>query len=183
MELPSFAGLSNWQWLYILEAVPAILLGFVVLKVLTKMAQEFIKERADDKVLLRFGQLKSIWGPIEAIHKSKFPPSGTDAQTLANFLTLAQPTPCAHCIPSVADRHLARRVRAGMPPATSPAAISPATILPAAITAPAPMRDPGSTVTRAANHAPSPISTWRGGSDGLPSGSPMPGISVSAMMQ
>jgi MFS transporter, ACS family, tartrate transporter len=35
MELPSFAGLSNWQWLYILEAVPAILLGFVVLKVLT----------------------------------------------------------------------------------------------------------------------------------------------------
>src|ERR1700733_10420282 len=35
MELPRFAGLSNWQWLYILEAVPAILLGFVVLKVLT----------------------------------------------------------------------------------------------------------------------------------------------------
>lgn len=34
MEIPAFAGLSNWQWLYILEAVPAILLGFVVLKVL-----------------------------------------------------------------------------------------------------------------------------------------------------
>ncbi len=35
MELHPFAGLSNWQWLYILEALPAILLGFVVLKVLT----------------------------------------------------------------------------------------------------------------------------------------------------
>ena len=35
MELPPFAGLSNWQWLYILEALPAIILGFLVLKVLT----------------------------------------------------------------------------------------------------------------------------------------------------
>jgi MFS transporter, ACS family, tartrate transporter len=35
MELPPFAGLSNWQWLYILEALPAIVLGFLVLKVLT----------------------------------------------------------------------------------------------------------------------------------------------------
>jgi len=35
MELPTFAGLRNWQWLYILEALPAVVLGFVVLKVLT----------------------------------------------------------------------------------------------------------------------------------------------------
>ena len=35
MELPRFAGLSNWQWLYLMEAIPAILLGFVVLRVLT----------------------------------------------------------------------------------------------------------------------------------------------------
>lgn len=35
MELPPIAGLSNWQWLYILEALPAILLGIAVLKVLT----------------------------------------------------------------------------------------------------------------------------------------------------
>jgi MFS transporter, ACS family, tartrate transporter len=35
MELPTMLGLSNWQWLYILEALPAIVLGFVVLKVLT----------------------------------------------------------------------------------------------------------------------------------------------------
>jgi ACS family tartrate transporter-like MFS transporter len=35
MELPPFAGLSNWQWLYVIESLPAILLGFLTLKVLT----------------------------------------------------------------------------------------------------------------------------------------------------
>ena len=40
MELPTIAGLSNWQWLYIVEAIPAILLGFVVLKVLTDRPEE-----------------------------------------------------------------------------------------------------------------------------------------------
>jgi ACS family tartrate transporter-like MFS transporter len=40
MELPKFAGLSNWQWLYIIEAVPAILLGLAVLKVLTDKPEQ-----------------------------------------------------------------------------------------------------------------------------------------------
>ncbi len=35
MELPRMMGLANWQWLYILEALPAILLGFLTLGVLT----------------------------------------------------------------------------------------------------------------------------------------------------
>jgi MFS transporter, ACS family, tartrate transporter len=35
MKLPSIAGLSDWQMLYILEAVPAIILGFLVLRFLT----------------------------------------------------------------------------------------------------------------------------------------------------
>jgi len=35
MELPRIAGLANWQWLYIIEALPAILLGFVTLRALT----------------------------------------------------------------------------------------------------------------------------------------------------
>jgi MFS transporter, ACS family, tartrate transporter len=34
MELPTMGGLANWQWLFIIEAVPAVLLGFAVLKVL-----------------------------------------------------------------------------------------------------------------------------------------------------
>jgi ACS family tartrate transporter-like MFS transporter len=40
MELPRMMGLANWQWLYILEALPAILLGFLTLGVLTdKLSQ------------------------------------------------------------------------------------------------------------------------------------------------
>jgi MFS transporter, ACS family, tartrate transporter len=35
MQMPPIAGLADWQWLYIIEAVPAILLGFVVLKYMT----------------------------------------------------------------------------------------------------------------------------------------------------
>ena len=35
MKLPSIAGLADWQMLYILEAVPAIILAFVVLKYMT----------------------------------------------------------------------------------------------------------------------------------------------------
>jgi ACS family tartrate transporter-like MFS transporter len=34
MELPHFAGLSNWQWLFIVEGFPSVLLGFLVLVVL-----------------------------------------------------------------------------------------------------------------------------------------------------
>ncbi|PLZ03518.1 MFS transporter [Burkholderia sp. WAC0059] len=34
MELPRLLGLANWQWLFVIEAVPALLLGFAVLKVL-----------------------------------------------------------------------------------------------------------------------------------------------------
>jgi len=40
MELPRFAGLSNWQWLYLIEGAPAVILGFVVLKVLTDKPED-----------------------------------------------------------------------------------------------------------------------------------------------
>jgi ACS family tartrate transporter-like MFS transporter len=35
MKLPPVAGLADWQMLYVLEAIPAIILGFVVLKYMT----------------------------------------------------------------------------------------------------------------------------------------------------
>jgi ACS family tartrate transporter-like MFS transporter len=35
MKLPPLAGLADWQMLYLLEAIPAIILGFVVLKYMT----------------------------------------------------------------------------------------------------------------------------------------------------
>jgi ACS family tartrate transporter-like MFS transporter len=50
MELPVFAGLANWQWLYIIEAVPAVVLGFLTLKVLTDKPEDAtwldVEERA-----------------------------------------------------------------------------------------------------------------------------------------
>lgn len=49
MELPRFAGLSNWQWLYLTEAVPAIVLGFVVLKVLTDKPEDATWLAADER--------------------------------------------------------------------------------------------------------------------------------------
>ena len=40
MELPTLAGLSNWQWLYMMEGLPAVLLGLLVLKVLADRPEE-----------------------------------------------------------------------------------------------------------------------------------------------
>ena len=40
MELPTFAGLSNWQWLYIMEGLPAVLLGLLVLKLLADRPEQ-----------------------------------------------------------------------------------------------------------------------------------------------
>ena len=35
LELHGLAGLKGWQWMFLLEAVPAVLLGFVVLVYMT----------------------------------------------------------------------------------------------------------------------------------------------------
>ena len=40
MELPKFWGLMNWQWLYIIEALPAVLLGLITFKVLTDKPEQ-----------------------------------------------------------------------------------------------------------------------------------------------
>ncbi|MGA8042084.1 MAG: MFS transporter [Terracidiphilus sp.] len=40
LELRPFAGLSSWQWLYLLEGLPAILLGLFVLRILTDKPAE-----------------------------------------------------------------------------------------------------------------------------------------------
>jgi ACS family tartrate transporter-like MFS transporter len=53
MELPRFAGLANWQWLYIFEALPAILLGFLTLKVLTDRPENAAWLNADEQAWLK----------------------------------------------------------------------------------------------------------------------------------
>jgi ACS family tartrate transporter-like MFS transporter len=40
MGLPRIAGLANWQWLYIIEGLPAIVLGFLTLRVLTDTPEQ-----------------------------------------------------------------------------------------------------------------------------------------------
>jgi ACS family tartrate transporter-like MFS transporter len=40
MQLPPMLGLANWQWLYVIEALPAIVLGFAVLRLLTDRPAE-----------------------------------------------------------------------------------------------------------------------------------------------
>jgi len=62
MELPRIAGLSDWQWLYILEAVPAIVLGFVVLKVLTDRPEEAAWLDAEERNWLA-GRLRAEAAP------------------------------------------------------------------------------------------------------------------------
>jgi ACS family tartrate transporter-like MFS transporter len=49
MKLPPIAGFADWQMLYILEAVPAIILGFVVLKFLTDTPAKALWLRPEER--------------------------------------------------------------------------------------------------------------------------------------
>jgi ACS family tartrate transporter-like MFS transporter len=52
MELPRVAGLANWQWLYIIEGLPAVLLGFLTLKALTDAPEQAAWLNADESAWL-----------------------------------------------------------------------------------------------------------------------------------
>ena len=52
MQLPPMFGLADWQMLYVLEAVPAVLLGFVVLKFLTDAPADAKWLAADERAWL-----------------------------------------------------------------------------------------------------------------------------------
>lgn len=58
MQMPPVFGLSDWQLLYILEAVPAIVLGFVVLKYMTDTPSKAHWLAADEREWL-IARLKS----------------------------------------------------------------------------------------------------------------------------
>lgn len=49
MQMPTMLGLANWQWLYVIEAMPAVVLGFVVLKFLTDKPSQAHWLRADER--------------------------------------------------------------------------------------------------------------------------------------
>jgi MFS transporter, ACS family, tartrate transporter len=65
MEMPRLAGLSDWQWLFILEALPAIVLGFVVLKVLAENPEEAAWLESDEREWLT-AKLKEERAPGES---------------------------------------------------------------------------------------------------------------------
>lgn len=67
MELPRFAGLSNWQWLYLAEAAPAVVLGFAVLKVLTDKPEQATWLAAEEREWL-VRRLKSEQTTAAATH-------------------------------------------------------------------------------------------------------------------
>jgi MFS transporter, ACS family, tartrate transporter len=53
MEMPQIAGLANWQWLFIIESLPAIILGFLTFKVLTDTPEQAHWLDADECSWLR----------------------------------------------------------------------------------------------------------------------------------
>ncbi|MFL9882392.1 MFS transporter [Paraburkholderia agricolaris] len=52
MQMPALLGLKDWQWLFIIEAIPAVILGFVVLKALTDSPEKAAWLAADEKAWL-----------------------------------------------------------------------------------------------------------------------------------
>lgn len=49
MQMPARFGLANWQWLYLIEALPAVALGVVVLKFLTDTPSQADWLRPDER--------------------------------------------------------------------------------------------------------------------------------------
>lgn len=49
MELPRIAGLADWQWLYLIEGFPAIVLGLLTLKVLTDTPEQAAWLNAEER--------------------------------------------------------------------------------------------------------------------------------------
>jgi ACS family tartrate transporter-like MFS transporter len=52
MQMPALAGLRDWQWLFIIEAIPAVILGLIVLRVLTDSPDKAKWLAADEKAWL-----------------------------------------------------------------------------------------------------------------------------------
>ncbi|WP_246793190.1 MFS transporter [Burkholderia perseverans] len=81
MQLPPVFGLADWQLLYVIEAVPAVLLGFVVLRALTDTPAQ-AHWLADDERAWLIAKLKSeadarharaghTLGPIAALRDAR----------------------------------------------------------------------------------------------------------------
>lgn len=85
MELPRFAGLSNWQVLYLIEGAPAVVLGFVVLKFLTDKPEDAAWLAAEEREWL-VERLESERTSAASMHRGGIP---SVWQTLCDLRVLA----------------------------------------------------------------------------------------------
>src|SRR5271170_813874 len=63
LELDGMLGLRGWQWLFIAEGVPAVVLGFVVLRVLA--------DRPEDAAWLSPKERETLEGMLDAEHRER----------------------------------------------------------------------------------------------------------------
>lgn len=75
MELPRMAGLSDWQWLFIFEGLPAVILGFIVMKVLI--------DRPEDAAWLEPGEREWLIAKLREERAPTTPRSGNLATAWA----------------------------------------------------------------------------------------------------
>jgi ACS family tartrate transporter-like MFS transporter len=76
LSLDGRAGLAGWQWLFLVEGVPAIALGFVVLRVLT--------ERPSDAGWLTPDERNALVASLDSGHDGPSDEAGTISEALRN---------------------------------------------------------------------------------------------------
>ncbi len=92
MELPVIAGLANWQWLFILEGLPAVLLGLLVLRFLADRPEHAAwlepQERAWLAAALRAEQAEDPTAVPELPYPESTLPSGIFLKKMPPFTNL-----------------------------------------------------------------------------------------------
>ena len=82
LGMDGMLGLKGWQWIFIIEAIPAVLLAFVVLKLMTERPAVAEWLEAEEKEWLE-GELEAERTKVERAGRLSFIQSLTDARVLA----------------------------------------------------------------------------------------------------
>jgi ACS family tartrate transporter-like MFS transporter len=82
LGMDGMLGLKGWQWIFIIEAIPAVLLAFVVLKLMTERPAVAEWLEAEEKEWLE-GELEAERAKVERAGRLSFIQSLTDARVLA----------------------------------------------------------------------------------------------------
>ncbi len=82
LEMDGTLGLKGWQWIFILEAIPAVLLAFVVLKMLTERPANATWLNPDEREWLE-AELEAERGRVERAGRLTILQTFTDPRVLA----------------------------------------------------------------------------------------------------